>query len=296
MAAGHLLQRGYHHYAFVGVARRVWSQRRETSFCQSIKAAGFPVQVYKPSGAGRDRVWEREQPVLADWLRRLPKPVGVMACNDDRGREVLEACRAAGIRVPEEIAVIGVDNDDLLCELADPPLSSVVLNAEGVGYRAAALLDQMMRGRSRKPQRLIAEPLFVVTRHSTDMVAIDDAEAAAALRFIHDHAMEPIQVSDVVRHVQISRRNIEIRFQNSVGRTLHAELQRVRLERAKRFLAETNIPIPQVAESVGYRTPSYFIQVFRAAHGMTPAKYRRQLRESNPAGDGPPVQPRSVSK
>jgi LacI family transcriptional regulator len=207
-----------------------------------------------------------------------------MACNDDRGREVLEACRSSGIRVPEEIAVVGVDNDELLCELADPPLSSVVLNAEGVGYRAAALLDRMMRRRWRKPRRLVAEPLYVVTRRSTDMVAIADPEVAAALGFIHDHAAEPIGVEDVVRHLAISRRNIEIRFQKCVGRTLHAELQRVRLERARRFLVETDIPIPKVAESVGYRTASYFIQVFRAEHNMTPAKYRRHLRDSVQTG------------
>jgi len=278
MAAEHLLERGFRHYAFIGIAGRVWSSRREASFCRSVSDAGFEVRVYQTPRAARDRVWEREQPILAAWLRQLPKPAGVMACNDDRGREVLEACRAARIRVPEELAVIGVDNDELRCELADPPLSSVVLNAEGVGYRAAALLDRMMRRRGRKPRRLVAEPLYVVNRRSTDIVAIDDPEVAAALGFIHDHAAEPIQVDDVVRHLDISRRNLEIRFQDSVGRTLHAELQRVRLERARRFLVETDAPIPTIAKSVGYSTPSYFIQVFRAEHDMTPAKYRRRLR------------------
>ncbi len=280
MAAEHLLERGFNYYAFVGVAGRVWSKRREVSFCESITSRGFDVHVYQPPSAARDRLWEREQFVLTEWLRQLPKPAGVMACNDDRGREVLEASRCAGIRVPEEIAVIGVDNDELLCELADPPLSSVVLNAEGVGYRAAALLDRMMRRRWRKPRRLVAEPLYVVARRSTDIVALDDLEVAAALGFIHDHAAEPIGVEDVVRHLEVSRRNIEIRFQDCIGRTIHAELQRVRLERARRFLMETDVPIPKVAESVGYRTPSYFIQVFRAEHNVTPAKYRRSLRDS----------------
>jgi LacI family transcriptional regulator len=278
MAAEHLLQRGFRHFAFVGVAGRIWSQRREHGFCQSITSAGFAVDVYRPPRAARDRFWGREQAVLSEWLGNLPKPVGLMACHDDRGREVLEACRSANIRVPEEIAVIGVDNDELLCELADPPLSSVVLNAEGVGYRAAALLDRMMRRRLRKPRRLVAEPLYVATRRSTDIVAIDDPEIAAALGYMHDHAAERIQVEDVVHHLAISRRNLEMRFQAIVGRTLHAELQRIRLERARRFLVETDVPIPTVAESVGYRTPSYFIQVFRAEHKLTPAKYRRNLR------------------
>ena len=284
MAAEHLLERGFRHYAFVGVAGRIWSQRRESGFCESITSAGFAVDVYRPPHVARDRVWGREQAVLSEWLRNLPKPVGLMACHDDRGREVLEACRAANIRVPEEIAVIGVDNDELLCELADPPLSSVVLNAEGAGYRAAALLDRMMRRRLRKPRRLVAEPLYVATRRSTDIVAIDDPEVAAALGFMHDHAAERIQVEDVVHHLAISRRNLEIRFQACVGRTLHAELQRIRLERARRFLVETDVPIPKVAESVGYRTPSYFIQVFRAEHKVTPARYRRNLRADYRAG------------
>jgi len=256
MAAEHLLGRGFRHFAFAGIAKRVWSRRRAAGFCQAVADAGFTAEVYQPPRARRDRLWEREQPRLAEWLRSLPKPVGVMACNDDRGREVLEACRAAEIQVPEEVAVIGVDNDELLCELADPPLSSVALNAEGTGYRAAALLDQMMRKRLRKPRRLVAKPLHVVTRRSTDAIAIEDPEIAKAVGFIHDHATELIQVEDVVRHVAISRRNLETRFRRLIGRTPHAEMQRVRLQRAMRFLVETDLSIPMIAEAVGYQTPA----------------------------------------
>ena len=150
--------------------------------------------------------WEDEQKALTDWLQQLPRPAGLMACDDCRGREVLEACRTAGIRVPEEMAVIGVDNDELLCELADPPLSSVALNAEAGGYQAAMLLDRMMHGRQCEPARLTVEALHVVTRRSTDIVAIDDPVVAAALRYIHDHAATPIGIGDVVEHVLLSRR------------------------------------------------------------------------------------------
>ena len=229
LAAEHLLERGFRHYAFVGLAGRVWSQRRQNSFCERLRVEGFEPHVYVPPRRRRDRLWEQEQGTLADWLRRLPRPVGLMACDDDRGREVLEACLAAGVRAPEEIAVVGVDNDELLCELADPPLSSVALNAEAGGYRAAALLDRMMHGRSRKPTRLTVEPLHVVTRRSTDIVALDDPVVASALHFIHDHAGRPIGVDDVVERVLISRRALEIRFKKVTGRTLLAELRRVRL-------------------------------------------------------------------
>ena len=153
----------------------------------------------------------------------------------------------------------------------------MALNAEGTGYRAAALLDLMMRKRLRKPRRLVAQPLHVVTRRSTDAVAIEDPEIARAVGFIHDHATEMIQVEDVVRHVAISRRNLETRFRKLIGRTPHAEMQRVRLQRAMRFLVETDLSIPAIAEAVGYHTTSYFIQVFRKEHGITPARYRRRI-------------------
>lgn len=281
MAAEHLLKRGFRHLAFVGIAGRVWSDRRREAFCKAVASAGFDVHVYRPPRALRDRAWASEQPILAEWLHQLPKPLGLMACNDDRGREVLEACRLANIPVPEKLAVIGVDNDELLCELADPPLSSVALNGEGVGYRAAGLLDRMMHHRWRKPRRLIAEPLHVVTRRSSDIVSIDDSLVAAALSFIHNHAAEPLQVDDIVQHCDVSRRNLEIRFQRHVGRTLRDELQRVRMERAIRFLSETNLPVAKIAPAAGFTSTSYFIQVFMETHGMTPAKYRRHLRDDS---------------
>lgn len=279
MAAEHLLERGFSHYAFVGVADRIWSERREESYRERIRAAGLEPHVYRPPSRKRDRAWDSEQVLLARWLEKLPKPIGLMACNDDRGREVLEACRTAGIRVPDEISVVGIDNDELLCELADPPLSSVALNAEGGGYRAAALLDRMMRGRIRRARRLVVEPLHVVTRRSTDIVALDDDEVARALRFIHDHVARPIGIDDVVEHLQISRRALEIRFRREVGRTIHTEIQRVRLERARRILQESNLPIPGVADAAGYGSASYLSQVFKREVGMTPAKYRMHVRE-----------------
>ncbi|TWU41751.1 AraC family transcriptional regulator [Novipirellula artificiosorum] len=278
MAAEYLLRRGFRQFAFIGIADRVWSAKRQEGFCHAIEKAGFEVHVYHAPKSRRLRVWEREQPRLAEWLSTLPLPIAVMACNDDRGREVAEACHVAGIRIPEELALIGVDNDDLLCELADPPLSSVVLNAAGVGFRAAELLDQMMRGDEVEPRCLIAEPLSVVTRRSTDMIAIEDPDVVEALRFIHDHASEPIQVADILRQLDISRRNLELRFSHMVGRTLHAELQRIRLQRARTLLLESDLPVPKIAVASGYATPSYFIQVFRKEYGTTPSRYRRELR------------------
>lgn len=277
MAAAHLLDRKFLHYAFVGNAGLVWSDRRERAFCEAIRSAGFAPHVY-PSLRRRDRTWGCEQRLLTRWLQQLPKPIGLMACNDDRGRQVLEACRAGRIDVPEEIAVIGVDNDELLCELSDPPLTSVALNAERGGYRAAELLAELMHRRKRRTERLVVEPLHVVTRRSTDVVALEDVEVVQAMRFIHNSATGTIGIDDVVRCVQLSRRSLEIRFFKAMGRTIHTEIQRLRLERAKRLLLESDLSIPKVAEVTGYGTASYFVQVFRERIGLTPARYRAKMR------------------
>ena len=278
MAAEHLLDKGFRHYAFVGIYRRVWSDRRERGFCQRIAEAGFEAKVYRLPRRKRDRQWGLEQGILADWLSALPKPVGLMACNDDRGREVLEACRAARLQVPEEIAVIGVDNDSLLCDLASPPLSSVFFNAERGGYEAAVLLERMMLGQVDKPTRIVVEPLYVVSRHSTDVLNLDDPEINLAMRFIRSHADQRIRVRDIADHLGLSLRTLEVRFQKALGRSMNAEIQRVRLEKAKLVLAETDWPLAKVAETAGYTDSSYMYQIFKRQVGMTPAKYRRFVR------------------
>jgi LacI family transcriptional regulator len=278
LAAAHLLDRGFRHYAFVGVAGRVWSDRRQKGFGRRLAEAGHPCHVYPFPRRRGDREWGREQATLAAWLRDLPKPVGVMACNDDRGRQVLEACRAAGVAVPEQAAVIGVDNDQLLCDLSTPPLSSVALNTERGGYEAAALLDQRMHGRRPRRRRIVVEPVRVVTRQSTDVLAVEDRDVAEALRYIRDRAAEPVQVADIVRAAGMSRRALEMRFRKAIGRTIHQEVERVHLERARRLLTETDAPTGRIAEAAGFSSASYFGQVFRRQIGMTPAQYRRHVR------------------
>jgi LacI family transcriptional regulator len=184
-----------------------------------------------------------------------------------------------GLNVPEDIAVIGVDNDAVFCELADPPLTSVALNAETAGYRAAALLDAMMQGRVRKRQHILVEALGVVTRRSTDIVAVDDDDIAIALKYIRQEQGFGVSVDDVVREVAVSRRNLEKRFRETIGRSILEEIQLVRLDRAKRLLVETTYSISKVADLAGFGSAGYFIQFFQRRVGKTPRRYRSDMAQ-----------------
>jgi LacI family transcriptional regulator len=277
IAADHLLERRFRHFAYVGLEDRAWSTRREVAFRGHLAQHGFEPHVYYQPKRPQDRLWEREQAILAEWIRQLPKPIGLFACNDDRGREVLEACRLAEQRVPEDVAVLGVDDDEVFCALANPPLSSVALNAETAGYRAAELLDGMIHGRIKKPRRILVEALCVVTRRSTDVVAVEDQDVAAALQFIHREQGRNISVDSVVDEVAVSRRNLEKRFRATIGRTILEEIQTTRLERAKRLLLETTYPISKIADISGFGSTGYFIQFFQSRVGKTPRRFRNDL-------------------
>ena len=180
--------------------------------------------------------------------------------------------------MPEDVAVVGVDNDELLCELSDPPLSSVSLNTQQAGYDAAALLDGLMSGRIQGHHRIMVEPIQVITRRSSEAFALDDREVALALRFIQDNALRPIGVVDVVRHVDCVRRTLELHFQHLLGRSVNQEIQRARLERAKRLLAETGLSVERVAEATGFGSSSYMIRLFQRQLGFTPKQYRDRSR------------------
>jgi LacI family transcriptional regulator len=279
MAAEHLWAKGFQKFAFVGAPDDPpWSTRRKDGFAQYLAQAGFSCHDYPLPQSTRDRQWSREQPRMVRWLQSLPKPVGLMACDDDRGRQVLTACRVADIQVPEDVAVIGVDNDEVLCDVSDPPLSSVALDTPKAGYEAAALLDSLMSGRTCRPRRILVPPLFVVERRSTEVMVLNDREVALTLRFIHDHAGQPLAVKEIARASRLSRRMLELRFRRGVGRTIHEEIQRVRLERAKRLLIETDLPMSQLAPAAGFAGTSYFSKVFQQALGVSPGDYRRRTR------------------
>jgi LacI family transcriptional regulator len=277
LAAEHLLGRQFKRLAYVGSADRGWSKRREIAFRNRLAAEGIEPLVYTPPVNPREAVWEREQGLLAAWIASLPTPIGLFACDDDRGREVLEACAMAGFHVPEDIAVVGVDNDEVFCDLSNPPLSSVALNVETAGYRAAALLDGLMSGRITQHRSIKVEALGVVTRRSSDIVAVEDEDVSAALRLIHREQGRDLTVDRIVSELAVSRRNLEKRFRAVLGRTILEEIQLVRLEHAKRMLLETTYSVSRVARLSGFGSVGYFIQFFQRRVGKTPGKFRADL-------------------
>lgn len=276
MAAEHLLERGFRHFGYCGLEDCSWSHVREEVFSRTVAQSGHSCDVYR-SGRHRQRgKQKRKQAPLVKWLKMLPKPVGIMACNDDRGNRVLEACATARLQVPDEVAVVGVDNDELLCELSTPPLSSVDLNLESAGYEAAALLDKLMSGRVCGYHEVSVTPRQVIERRSTDVVAQEDRIVAVALRFIRDRACHPIQVPDVVTHTGLSRRALERRFSAAIGRTILEELTHCRLDRAKRLLLETDLSVERVATAAGFPMPRRMTHAFRQFEGILPHLFRQK--------------------
>jgi LacI family transcriptional regulator len=278
----HLQQCGLRNFAFCGTPRgenpnQDW---RCDSFVELVEATGRKCDVFLGRRGRRGTVsWEVEQQQLSRWLKGLPKPVGVMTCHDDRGHQTLDACRRAGLRVPDDVAVIGVDNDAHLCNLCTPPLTSIDVNPARIGYEAAALLMRLIQGKPRpKKPLLFGSPRGVVPRQSTDVLSIEDQDVATALRYIRDHATEGIRVRDVIATTRHSPSTLERRIKAALGRTIKAEITRVRLHRAKLLLQETDLPIGTIAARSGFLEPKYFCEVFHKAERMTATAYRKQYR------------------
>jgi LacI family transcriptional regulator len=200
-----------------------------------------------------------------------------MAANDSRGRQVLEVCRAYNLRVPEEVAVIGVDNDELLCQLSSPLLTSIEQGAKQIGFNAAALLEKLIHGKGPRQRRFLADPVGIVTRQSTDILAVKEPTVAGAVAFIQENACRGIKVRDVVNAMSISRSGLEAHFRVALGFTIHNAIRRVQLERARRLLSETNLPLKQAAANSGFRSVQHMTTLFGSAFGQTPAKYRHAI-------------------
>lgn len=279
----HLKERGFHHFAYCGFNGADYSDERRKAFVDLVEQAGLRCHVYAsgshPESADTARyegLGLQDGGKLVNWIKQLPKPIGLMACNDMRGQQILDACRSIDIALPDDLAVIGVDNDEVLCNLSNPSLSSVAPNAERIGYEAALLLTRMMTGGKVPSGNVFVEPSGIVCRRSTEVLAIEDRQIASATRFIREHACEGIDVSDVLRAVPMSRSTLDRRFITILGCSPKDEILRVRLNRAKQLLAETDLPLALIAEKVGLEHVEHFSRIFKQRLGVTPSDFRSQ--------------------
>jgi LacI family transcriptional regulator len=280
LGAAHLLERGYRHFAFAGFTAEPWAAKRREGFREIITAQGYPLHLYESPWRGPDAPkWDKDLHEIEHWLKQLPQPLAIMACNDVRGLHVLDACARLGLAVPEQVAVLGVDNDPSLCELCMPPLSSVEPNPEAIGYAAAELLDHLMAGKGASPTtRIVVDPVRVVTRRSTDSLAIEDHVVATALRYIREQAVFGCSVDEVRKHIRVSRSVLERRFRQHLKCSPMAEIRAVQLGRVKQLLAETDFTLERIAELSGFKHPEYLSVAFKKFCGKTPGSYRKQHR------------------
>ncbi len=281
LAFEHLTAGGFRHLAYCGFAGVVYSQRRLEAFTQLASLAGHQCHTYsgqRQGGGGTQRRVEqhglRYEEDLVEWVRSLPRPVGIMACNDLRGQQLLNACRQGSVAVPDEAAVVGVDNDALFCELSDPPLSSVEPDTARIGFEAAAILDRMMRGGPAPDAPLLIQPKGVTVRQSTDVLAIEDRDVALAVRFIRENACRSMTVEEVVRQVPLTQAVLKSRFEKYLGHSPKAEIVRVRLTRVKQLLAETDLSLAAVARATGFEHAEYLSALFKQKTGQTPGQFR----------------------
>src|SRR5688500_15011437 len=284
LGAEHLVERGFRHFGFVEYPF-FWSTGRRAGFERAVRAAGAECAVYDlpypRAGLGGPEFWEQQQQGLVEWIRSLPKPVGVMTSTDLLGQQFLEACLRAGVVVPEQVAVVGADSDELICNLCSPPLSSVAINDDHRGYQAAAVLDRLMSGHPPPKETIYVEPGGVVSRASSDILAVDDQVIAGALRLVRERACAGITVEDVVRSVPVSRSVLERRFRKVVGRSINDEIVRVRINHAVELLSATGLELKAIAHKAGFGSPSYMGAVFREKLGRTPGSYRMPPRLSS---------------
>ena len=279
MALAHFVERGFKHFAYFSMLGVAYVATQKDAFVHAVRESGNDCAVHavKPQ-AGAEPNWNLDLTRLGEWIKSLPKPVGIVTWNASGGREILYACQLAGLLVPEEVAVLSGSDDDVLCEYLQPPLSGVLVDAEQIGHAAAELLARLMRGQPALEHPILIPPLRVVTRQSTDTLAINDPNLIKAVAFIRGNASQPIQVCDVTRHAGLSRRVLERRFLQVLGRSPASEIRRMHLERARQLLVETKLAIPEIAEASGFGSPEYLAYAFKSSTGKTPQEYRRTIR------------------
>jgi LacI family transcriptional regulator len=276
MAADLYLHKGFRNFAYFGYKNVCWSDERCTGFRQRIEEAGLGDNFYLYDKQEIDNLWYYEAAPLEKWLRSLPKPVAVMACDDNQGNALIEACNSAGVKIPSEISVIGVDNDEVVCTLSNPTLSSISVDIEQGGFETARMTVRMLQDPFYKGSDITLRPKRIVHRVSTSAYATTDKEVLTALQFIRQNLGKKISVEDVLEQVPLSRRILEVRFKKVIGYSIYQYISQQRISRFAELLLETNDSIQEIAYKLGEDDAKAICRRFKELKGCTPSEWRNQ--------------------
>lgn len=276
MAADFFIKKGFQNFAFYGYKGVVWSEERCMGFRNRITEKGFGNNFHEYQKQSLENLWYYESEPLINWVKSLPHPIALMACDDTQANKIMEVCRILGINIPEDIAVLGVDNDEIMCSLSDPPLSSVNLNIIKGGYEAALLIDQLIKNKNTPYENVIIQPIAIVERLSTDIYATDNPAILTALKYIHQNLGSKLGVQDIVKQVPLSRRLLEIRFKQVTGRPIYQYISDLRMERFSQLLLASTEPIAEIAMQVGFSDSKNLARQFKLWKGCTPIEYRKK--------------------
>jgi len=277
LAADHFLQRGFRHFGYFRLEGLGYVTTHQEAFAQGVRSGDGDVSIFaaKPQ-VGAEPEWRLDLKTLGEWLTNLPKPVAILCWNASGAREIIFACQQAGLQVPEEVAVLSQSYDEVLCEATQIPISGVRAAADTIGFQAAKLLDRLMRGKKAPKQPRFIAPVSIVSRPSTDTLAIRDPALVKALSYIRQQATLPVRVDEVANHAGVSRRALERKFLEVLQRTPAEELRRFQLDRARQLIAETNLAMPAIAEKSGFGSQAYLSAIFRKHFSQTPLQFRRK--------------------
>lgn len=272
--AEHFHERGYRRFAVYSLPTESFFIERVRNFVSTVEACGCPCSELPETVSDSASDWEQSQARLIAWLSGLPKPVGIFAATDQLGVRLLEACQRAGIAVPEEVAVVGAENEETLCTFATPPLTSVRFDGQAVGYTAAELLDRMMRGKAPRRQETLLPPRGIVVRASSDELVINDTLVAHAARLIRENVMTGMNVDELCRKLNASRSTLDRRMKAALNRTPKEEITRIRFREVERLLRETDLTIDVIARQTGFAHSHYLQAAFKQRHRQTPGAFR----------------------
>jgi LacI family transcriptional regulator len=280
MAAEHFLAKGFKNFGFFGYNGVCWSDERCEGFRKRIAKASFGDNFHMYDKQNIDSMWYYDQSVLSRWLQDLPKPIAIMACDDNQGNILLQACNSCGLKIPFDVAIIGVDNDEILCNMSDPAMSTIDVDIERGGYDTAQMVDRMVKDPSYPGEDVILKPLNVIERVSSSVFATNDKSVLKALRFIHANVDRKLQVSDVLEHVPLSRRLLEQRFKNMTGMSIYSYISTLRMERFAYLLLSSNDSVSDIAARLDEFDTKSISRRFKAIKGYTPSEFRKiELRK-----------------